>query len=294
MALVVYARTSISGNGDSVAAQRDACRRWAAAEGHEVATAFCDDGLSGKLSPDDRPGLLAALIEIEEGRADGVLIHRLDRFARELHVQEAALARIWNAGGHVFEAVDRGEVLRDDPDDPYRKFIRQVMGAASELERGMISLRMRGGRKRKHALGGYAGGPTVPFGQRVEGFGKEARRVADPAAEPVIERVLVLRRSGLTLARVAEQLNAEGVLSPGGGRWHPTTVQRVVLRASGGCSDASGPRPDHAETALQAAQTAEQLVRQQIDQTGATAAAEVRQAAELTGRRVRDGSGSRR
>jgi hypothetical protein len=33
---------------------------------------MADNGASGKVDADDRPGLAAALIEVEDGRADGV------------------------------------------------------------------------------------------------------------------------------------------------------------------------------------------------------------------------------
>lgn len=195
-----------------------------------VATVHVDRGLSGKLGPDDRPGLAAALVAVEQGDADGVVVHRLDRLARELHVQEAALARAWAAGGRVFEAVE-GEVPRDDPDDPYRRFVRQVMGAAAELERGMIAARLRTGRRRKRERGGYTGGPAVPFGQRVEGEGRDARLVADPAHASTVATILQLRRAGLTLAAIANRLNAEGLAPARGARWYASSVRCVLQRA---------------------------------------------------------------
>ncbi len=232
MQLVAYVRTSTAnaGNGDSPAAQEDACRAWATGQGLGVVAVHVDRGLSGKLGPDDRPGLAAALVAVERGDADGLVVHRLDRLARELHVQEAALARAWEAGGRVFEAVE-GEVPRDDPDDPYRRLVRQVMGAAAELERGMIAARLRTGRRRKRERGGYTGGPAVPFGQRVEGEGKDAHLVSDPQHASTVASILQLRHSGLTLASIAERLNSEGIPSARGGRWHASSVRCVLLRA---------------------------------------------------------------
>jgi DNA invertase Pin-like site-specific DNA recombinase len=88
------------------------------------------------------------------------VVHRPDRLARELHVQEAALAHAWGLGDHVrvFEAAEGAEILRESPDDPQRRFLRQVLGAAAELERGLIRARLRGGQRRKQARGGYTGG----------------------------------------------------------------------------------------------------------------------------------------
>jgi DNA invertase Pin-like site-specific DNA recombinase len=216
--LIAYLRTSTgNGNGDSLPAQEDACREWAAKQGYELAEVFQDEGVSGGLPVDERPSLAAAIIEVEEGRADGLIVHRLDRLARELHVQEAALARLWGAreGVQVFEAVE-GEVKRDDPDDPQRRFLRQVMGAAAELERGLIRARLHRGRKRKAQAGGYIGGPTVPFGYRV---GADGSFTEQPEEQATIQRIISTRREGRTWKQVGAALNM-----------HPNTVKKIYYR----------------------------------------------------------------
>jgi DNA invertase Pin-like site-specific DNA recombinase len=53
--------------------------------------------------------------------------------------------------------------LEDDPGDPARKVIRQVLGAVAEYERSMIALRLRSGRAGKAQAGGFAYG-APPYG----------------------------------------------------------------------------------------------------------------------------------
>src|SRR5579864_6998410 len=110
MRLASYTRQSVQNGGDSLVAQLDAILTWTADTGHVLVAEFTDDGLSGTLDEDGRPGLAGAILAIEDGRADALIVHRLDRLARALHVQEAILSRIWKAGGRVFTA-DGGEVL---------------------------------------------------------------------------------------------------------------------------------------------------------------------------------------
>ena len=50
---------------------------------------------------------------------------------------------------------------------PMRTFVRQVMGAAAQLERGLVAARMQGGRRRSASKGGYLGG-KVPYGYALE------------------------------------------------------------------------------------------------------------------------------
>ena len=145
--------------------QHEAVRRWAKLAGHRLVAVHADEGLSGALPATARPGLAAALDMIRTGAADALVLPKLDRLARTLSVQEAALASIWAQGGRVF--LPDGEVLRDDPDDPMRTAMRQMMGVFSQLERGMITARLRAGRAAKASAGGYAYG-SPPYGWRAD------------------------------------------------------------------------------------------------------------------------------
>lgn len=234
MKLAIYARTSThNGAGsDSLDAQVSACQAWALSNGHEVAAVYRDDALSGALDVSARPGLEAALVAIDSDEADGLVVHRPDRLARELHVQEAALAHAWASGDHVrvFEAAEGEEIKRDDPNDPQRRFLRQVMGAAAELERGLIRARLHGGRRRKQERGGYVGGPRLhpKYGYRLE----QGEYVPAPEQQRVIEEIWRLRTTHATYAEIADTLNRRGERAPSGEAWYPMTVMRIFQRES--------------------------------------------------------------
>src|SRR5258706_7555130 len=135
--------------------QEHAIRAWARNNGHRVGSWYRDEGLSGSNGLDQREGLADALDALKNRGAAGLVIYRLDRLARDLVLQEQLLADVRRMRAEVF-STSAGEAgyLSDDPDDPSRKLIRQVLGAVSEYERGMISLRLRSGRRRKAENGG--------------------------------------------------------------------------------------------------------------------------------------------
>jgi hypothetical protein len=88
-----------------------------------------------------RPRLVET--QLDPARQQWCASHRLDRLGRALHVQEAIFARVWQQDDrHVFSAVE-GEVKRDEPADPMRTYVRQVMSAASQPERASQSLGCR-------------------------------------------------------------------------------------------------------------------------------------------------------
>ena len=233
MIVGLYTRvsTDVQVRGESLADQEHDGREWAARHGHTVAAVYEDPGLSGKLPADERPGLADALDALESGAIDGLVVRDLDRLARELTVQEAVLAQVWSRPDtSVWEYARSAEVLRDDPDDPMRTTIRQVMGAFKELDRKMVAKRLRDGRKSKARRGGHANGPA-PFGwETVDG---ELHPV--PGEQDTLATIRRLVRLEWSQTRIAEVLNEDGHATRHGGPW----TQPVVLK------DRSQGRPAH-------------------------------------------------
>jgi DNA invertase Pin-like site-specific DNA recombinase len=236
MKLVAYLRVSTdrqAEEGTGLDVQERAIRRWAKAEGHRIVEWARDEGVSGSNGLDTRRGLLDALTAIEDGRAAGLVVYRLDRLARNLTVQEGTLAKLWGLDATVY-SVDIGEVPKDDPDDPMRTAVRQMVGVFAQLERGMIAARMRSGRRSARTGGHYAGDGAPPYGWRsVDDPDAKGRKmlVEDTDEQKVIERVVALRRDGLSLRDIADVLALEGH-EPRRGRWHPTTVGRIIERST--------------------------------------------------------------
>jgi DNA invertase Pin-like site-specific DNA recombinase len=187
-----------------------------------------DEGLSGSNGLDTREGLAEALGVVRDGTVGGVVVYRLDRLARDLVLQEQLLAEIRRAGGDLFSASPaEAQFLVDDPDDPSRRFVRQILGAVSEYERSMIALRLRSGRKRKAERGLFAyGAPPLGYTAR----DKELVPVEDE--QRTLERIVRMRTNGASLRKICETLECEGHLTKRGGtRWHPTVVRSVLVRS---------------------------------------------------------------
>ncbi|MEU5844604.1 recombinase family protein [Rhodococcus sp. NPDC047139] len=222
--LVVITRVSTNGqvDGYGLDVQEKDCRKWARANGHKIVKVCRDEGITGKAGDDERPGLAEALQMLADGEVDGILAPNLDRVARQLTQQEAILSVAWAHGGRVF-TVDRGEHLADDEDDPMRTFVRQVMGAAAQLERGLIVKRLKSGRRAKAERGGYATGAPA-YGQQAV----ERELTEHPAEADTLRQMREWADEGVGVREIARRLNAAGIPSKRGGKWHPTTVARLV------------------------------------------------------------------
>jgi DNA invertase Pin-like site-specific DNA recombinase len=230
MRVAAYLRVSTdrqAERGQGLGVQRQAIKSWAKTGGHKVTSWHSDEGVSGSNGLEARLELADALEALRDDRAQGIVVYRLDRLARDLILQETLLSDIRRIGAKAFStSAAEASYLTDDPDDPSRKLIRQVLGAVAEYERGMIALRLRSGRRRKHERGGFAyGAPRLGF-VAVDGELKP-----DATEQAVVARITELQQEGASLRDIAVTLNEEGHPPKRGNRWHPESIRRVKSRA---------------------------------------------------------------
>jgi DNA invertase Pin-like site-specific DNA recombinase len=212
-------------HGYGLDVQEQAIKQWASREGKSIADFFIDAGVSGSNGLDTRIALADALSALRGGIAEGLVVYRLDRLARDLVLQETLLAEVRRIGGQVYStAGGEADYLADDPNDPSRRLIRQILGAVSEYERSMISLRLRSGRQRKAERGGFAYGSPRFGWEAIDG-----NLVPLPEEQATLARMRALQGSGHSIRQIAETLNAEGLPTKRtGASWHATTVARAL------------------------------------------------------------------
>lgn len=228
MKLIRYCRVSSDSQTDSygLPAQREDCESYAAAHRHELVV-LGDEVFTGTV--EDRPLLNEAMHWLREGSVDGLLIPRLDRLARRLTVQEAILAMVWRTGGRVI-AADDGEVLQDDPDDPMRTAMRQVQGVFAQLDRGMLTKRLRSGMRVKAGQGRHATG-VYPFGYRAHrGNGRQVDKGPDEVEQWTVDRIRELRGAGESYRSIAARLDLEHRRPRYAESWSAMSVRNVWER----------------------------------------------------------------
>lgn len=111
--------------------QSDENARLAFENGAEVVAEFVDKGKSGKNL--ERDGIQAAILMIERGEADMLIVARLSRLSRSIYWAHEALRRITDAGGVLV----CGELGLIDIKKPGGKLIFSVFSAFAEFERDL-------------------------------------------------------------------------------------------------------------------------------------------------------------
>lgn len=175
---------------------------------------------SGKRN--DRPELQKALHHAKVTGAT-LIVAKLDRLARNV----AFLSNLMESGVE-FVAVDFPQANR---------LTVHILAAVAEHEREMISARTKAALAAAKARGTRLGNPNGAAPLRGLGNGAAiaaVRENAERRAEdlrPVIEDI---QAAGIGSVRgIAEELNRRGILTPRGGRWHPTSVARLLGRLGG-------------------------------------------------------------
>lgn len=244
--LVGYVRVSSNGQLDGYGpdAQRADIRAWAKANGHRIVL-WTEDAITGTCDALDRPGFAEAVEMIATKRAEGIVVARLDRLARSVTVQESALAYLWRLGASVY-AVDSGEVHADDPDDPMRTFVRQVMGGIAQLDRAMTVRRLAQGRRAKAAEGKKAVG-SYRVGERGTGKGRTRDAGPDAAEQRAVSRIVALRREGWSYREIAATLDQEGHKPRRAQSWSAMSVRNIAHREALAASATGGKSRQHQE-----------------------------------------------
>jgi DNA invertase Pin-like site-specific DNA recombinase len=173
---------------------------------------FEEKGVAGAMDNMDRPAWAAMMTALHSNGVRTVIIEKLDRLARDLMVQETAIADL-QRHGFTLVSVQEPDLMATDP---ARVMYRQMMGMVAQYEKSMIVLKLRGARQRMKATTGRCEG-RKPFGAR-------------PGEAAVRDRIRAMRGTGSTLQAICDALNAEGVETRYGGHWMPMTVRGIAAR----------------------------------------------------------------
>ena len=207
-----YLRVSGKGQieGDGFTRQLGAIKQYATANDIKLSQVFKEEGVTGTRETMDRPAWSEMIAALHSNGVKTIIVEKLDRLARDLMVQEAAVADL-RKHGFTLVSVQEPDLMATDGT---RVLVRQMMGAVAQYEKTQIVSKLRGARMRKRAKEGRCEG-RKPYGFYEGEMG-------------VIDRMKALRGDGLGFDRIAAQMNAEGIETRTRGRWHGVVVNRIL------------------------------------------------------------------
>lgn len=216
---IAYYRVSTARQGKSglgIEAQKAAIGRFAEAEGINIIGEHVEvETGKGADALDRRPELAAALAQARKAKCS-VVVAKLDRLSRDVHFISGLMA-------HRVPFIVAELGTDADP------FMLHLYAALAEKERALISARTKAALAAKKAQGVKLGNPRAA--ETVGRAHAASRAAADQFAANVLPVVRKIQASGLTTLReIAGALNARGVRTARGGRWHAGTVANLLAR----------------------------------------------------------------
>lgn len=219
---VAYYRVSTRKQGASglgLDAQRAAVEALCQSRGLDLIAPPFEEIESGNRG--DRPELIKALERCKVTGAT-LVVAKLDRLSRNV----AFLATLHESGVR-FIAADMPEA---------NELTVHILAAVAQAERKAISRRTKEALAAAKARGQKLGNPNGAAALRRSGNGsplgiQAMKRKADQHAEQLRPYIARLQAEGhFSLPALAKALNSEGVLTPRGAQWYPSSVRNLLAR----------------------------------------------------------------
>ena len=217
-----YLRVSTSDqakDGVSLDAQRARIEAWALGSDADLLAIHTDEGISGyKMA--NRPGLLAALDDAC-GKKAALVVHSLSRLARNTREALELSDRLAKSGADLVSLSERL-----DTTSAAGRMTFRLLAVLNEFERDLISERTRNAMQFARSQGKRVG--NIPYGfNEVEG-----KLFKNEFEQDNIMLMRQLRRHGLSLRKVAVELEHRGILTKmGNEKWHPYVIQEIIRSA---------------------------------------------------------------
>lgn len=200
-----------------------------------------------------RPEFQRALDLVREGRAGGIVVATLDRFARDVEDALPIIRDIEAAGGRL--VCGDGDITLGTGDGEFMATVRLAVGA---FERSRKRDYMNTSRRNAIERGVHL---AVPFGyERSAGKGSPLKPLAREAR--VVKLAFELRLAGDGWQVIAQKLNATGVLPSRGERFTHKTARGIVMNeVYTGVAYSGEYRNEHAHPAIVDRATFDQVQR---------------------------------
>nr|WP_255603529.1 recombinase family protein [Oscillochloris sp. ZM17-4] len=231
--MISYSRVSNEKGDESYShgAQHRVCSAYAEAHGHTVVATY-EDTMTGMTL--ERPGWLTVLQLLADGKAEGVVVYRLDRVARKTGLVHLALDDQLAPLGAVLHLPSLGRAV--DPELQSDLFLVGIEALVSQAERQNILQRTRDGRNEKMASGVWLGTGTTLYWLEKTGTKRQTTLTLDPDGVAVVQELLRLYLDGMGVRDIARHLTVAGHPTPSmkagrlltGRAWSPESVRRIL------------------------------------------------------------------
>lgn len=224
----VYVRVSTTEQaeeGYSLGEQQERLAKYCEAMDWQLVKVYTDGGYSGANM--DRPALKEMISEVEKGKADIVLVDKLDRLSRSQFDTLYMIQKVFTVNECAF--VSRAEAF--DTSTPFGRAMVGILAVFAELERERIKERMKEGKAGRAKEGKYRGGGYYPTGYD---YNEETGYLEiNPYDAMQVREVFELFNKRTPIYSIMKMLNDKGLKTnigkgKGKGKWNETRIRGML------------------------------------------------------------------
>lgn len=217
--VAIYIRVSTARQdqeGYSIPLQKERLIAYCKAKGWVVAGVYVDPGHSG--SSLDRPGMIALMEAVKEGKFDVVLVYKLDRLSRSQKDTLFLIEDVFMSNSTDFVSMQESF----DTTTIYGRAMVGILSVFAQMERETIAERTLMGRAGRAEEGLFHGGGTDPIGYDY----RDGALVVNKEEAKQVRAVYNLYASGFSVTEISRRM--DGYKTKHGDWSHTSTIGNVL------------------------------------------------------------------
>ena len=185
---------------------------------YEFVDVFVDHGITG--TKEDRPAFQEMLKQCQEGKIDLILVKSVSRFARNTLIVLEQVRKLKSMGVEVYFENDNIRTLSKDGE-----LMLTVLSAFAEEESRSVSENVKWSIRKR-----FEKGEGILNTKRFLGYDKDmyGDLIINEKEAEIVRRIFEEYLNGKGSHAIAKLLNAEGVPTVAGGKWHDTTILGIL------------------------------------------------------------------
>lgn len=217
MKAVIYARySSDNQREESIDAQVRACQAYCARQGIDVVGVYVDQALTA--TSDSRPDFQRMVRESAGAEWNAVVVHKLDRFARNRYDSVTYKRRLRLNGVRVISVLENIDATAEG------SMLEAVLEGMAEYFSKNLSREVKKGQK-ENVLQKRTTGGLPPLGYDVD---DEKRFVINENEARAVQLIFLWYLKGMGYKAIAKQLDAMGIKSKRGNSFSPVSIHDIL------------------------------------------------------------------
>ena len=217
MNAVIYARySSDNQREESITAQVRACKKYAEEKGYQVIKIYADEEKTG--TNDNRQEFLDMIRDSKNGTFQVVIIHKLNRFARNRYDSAIHKRELRRNSARVESVTER---LDDSPESIILESMLE--GMAEYYSKDLAREVMKG--MKENAYQGRHNGGTPPLGYDVD---EKGLYLINEAEAVIIRKIFNMKELGHSYSQIIDSLNECGYLTKKGNNFGKNSLHDIL------------------------------------------------------------------